>query len=290
MLNTTRLSFLLLLVLTTVGLPGPLSERILFVAEQNGLKKLYICRPDGRDLKRFCKEPGWQLQPCYSPELGRVFFVRPVKQVNEICSVDNEGKDFRIETDIRANALYPSVSPDGKTLLFSTDLWGPFELVQMDLESKELKRLTYDASIDTRGRYSPDGTKVLFLTRRTGLTELFTLKLADGALDRLTQSPFAHGAGSWNPNGTRVVATVAKPPQFKRVLLEKDLESDKLRFLLPERLGITSPCYSLDGSQVLFIDDEVLYTYDPSDTKAILFPLRGKLVPEEVLWIPFPLP
>jgi TolB protein len=290
MLKIIRLSLLLFLVLTSLGLPGPLSERILFVAEHNGLKKLYICRPDGRDLRRFCKEPGFQLQPCYSPELERVFFVRPVKQLSQICSVDNEGRDFRVETDILANARYPSVSPDGKTLLFSTDLWGAFELAQMDLESKELERLTYDASINTRGRYSPDGSQILFLTRRTGSTELFTLALSNKALHRLTESPFPHGAGSWNPEGTRFVATVAKPPNFKRVLIEKDLETDTLRFLLTERLGIKSPCYSQDGSQILFIDDEVLYTYDPSDTKAVLFPLKGNLVPEEVIWIPFPLP
>ena len=289
-MKTIRSSFLLVLALTTFCLAGPLSERILFVAEHNGLKKIYISRPDGRDLKRFCKEPGFQLQPCYSPELGRVFFVRPVKQVTEICSVDIEGRDFRVETDIRANALYPSVSPDGKTLLFSTDLWGPFELVEMDLESGKLKRLTYYASINTRGRYSPDGSKVLFLSRRSGLTEVYTLNLADGALHQRTDSPFSHGSASWSPTGDRFVSTVARPPKFKTVLIEKDLGEEKLRFLLPERRGITSPCYSLDGSQILFIDDEVLYTFDPSDTKAVLFPLKGNLIPQEVIWIPFPLP
>jgi TolB protein len=290
MLNITRTTLLLFLALTTLCSAGPLSERVLFVAEHNGLKKLYICRPDGRDLKRFCREPGYQLQPCYSPELTRVFFVRPVKQLHQICSVNNEGRDFRVEVDIGANALYPSVSPDGKKLLFSTDMWGPLELCEMDLESKERKRLTYDASINTRGQYSPDGTKVLFLSRRSGLTEVYTLELASGGLTRLTSSPFAHGSPSWNPDGTRVVATVARPPKFKRGLIEADLESDKLRYLLPERLGLTSPCYSLDGSQILFIDDQVLYTYDPSDTKAITFPMKGDLIPEDVIWIPFPLP
>lgn len=285
-----RTLILFLCFLSAVCSAGPLSERIVFVAEHNGLKKLYICRPDGRDLKRFCKEPGHQIQPCYSETLDRVYFVRPVEQLHQICSVQSDGRDFRIEIDIRAEALYPDVSPDGKRLLFSTDMWGSLELAEKDLESGEIRRLTYDGGINTRGRYSPDGKRILFLSRRSGLTEVYALEPSTESLTQLTDSPFAHGAASWNPDGTRFVATVARPPQFKRVLIEKDLVSGKLRHILTDRLGITSPCYSVDGSQILFIDDEVLYTYDPSDTKAVLFPMKGDLIPEEAIWIPFPLP
>ena len=269
---------------------GPLSERIVFVAEHNGLKKLYICRPDGRDLKRFCREPGHQLQPAYSPTLERIFFVRPVKALHEICSVDSEGRNLKVEVSLRSNALYPSVSPDGTKLMFCTDRWGPMELCEMDLETGKLDRITYDAGTNTRPRYSPDGKSVLFLSRRNGLTEVYRLFLEDKALQRLTDSPFAHGAASWSPDGTRFVSTVAKPPQSKSVLIEKDLDTETLRQLLPERIGLTSPCYSVDGTQIIFVDDEVLYTFDPSDTKAVLLPLRGQLIPEEVIWIPFPLP
>ncbi|MCA9777734.1 MAG: PD40 domain-containing protein [Candidatus Eremiobacteraeota bacterium] len=281
---------LLVLALTTFCLAGPLSERIVFVAEHNGLKKLYICRPDGRDLERFCREPGHQLQPAYSPTLERMFYVRPVERLHQICSVNSEGRDFRVEVSLRANALYPTVSPDGGKLIFCTDMWGPMELCVMDLESRKIDRITYDGGINTRPRYSPDGNSVLFLSRRNGLTEVYELNLADKALQQLTDSPFAHGAASWSPDGTRFVSTVAKPPKSKSVLIEKDLNSGTLRQLLPDRFGLTSPRYSVDGTQIIFVDDEVLYTFDPSDTKAVLFPLRGQLIPEEVLWIPFPLP
>ena len=174
--------------------------------------------------------------------------------------------------------------------MFCTDRWGPMELCEMDLETGELDRITYDAGTNTRPRYSPDGKSVLFLSRRNGLTEVYQLCLENKALQRLTDSPFAHGAASWNPDGTRFVSTVAKPPQSKSVLIEEDLNSGTLRQLLPERIGLTSPYYSVDGTQIIFVDDEVLYTFDPSDTKAVLFPLRGQLIPEEVIWIPFPLP
>ena len=131
----------LLMALGSYCAAGPLSERIVFVAEHNGLKKLYICRPDGRDLKRFCREPGHQLQPAYSPTLERIFFVRPVKALHEICSVDSEGRNLKVEVSLKSNALYPSVSPDGTKLMFCTDRWGPMELCEMDLETGKLDRI-----------------------------------------------------------------------------------------------------------------------------------------------------
>lgn len=283
-------SLLLVLLFFCSSSAGPLSERVVLVAEHNGLKKLFICRPDGRDLQRLSKEPGHQMQPAYSPALERFFYVRPILARHQICSVDTRGKDFRLEVDLKAEALYPSVSPDGKKLLFSTDMWGPLELCEMDLDSREIKRLTYDGGINTRAEYSPDGKFVLFLSRRSGLTEVYQIELENDALTKLTESPFAHGAPNWSPDGNRFVATVGRPPKRRSGLFEKDLESGKLRTLVPEQQGLVSPCYSVDGSLILFIDDGVLYTYDPSDSKAALFPLRGRLVPEEAIWVPFPLP
>lgn len=269
---------------------GPLSERVVFVADKNGLKKLYICRPDGRDLKRFSREPGDQLQPRYSAVLERLFYVRREKKHWQVCSLNHQGEDLRIEVAMLADAVYPDVSPDGKVLIFSTDLWGAYELATLDLTTREVKRLTYDQGINTYPRFSPDGKTVMFLSRRTGRSEIYTMRLADKALTQLTDSAFPTGVGSWSPEGSRIVCTEARPPKLDPVLVEMELATGNKRYLLPKIKGVRYPSYSVDGSQILYLQQDILYTYDPSDTTAQTFPIRGQLSPEDALWIPYPLP
>jgi Tol biopolymer transport system component len=285
--------FFVFLLLLTLGRPasaGPLSERILLVAPTNGLSKIYVCRPDGKDLRRFSRVPGDQTQPRYSNKLQRIFYVRPHKGISQICSVDVEGRDFKVELAMESNTLNPDVSPDGQTLLFSTDLWGPYELAELDLKSREIRRLTYDQGINTYPRYSPDGQSILFLSRRNGASQVYLLERHNHALRALTESPFNKGKPSWNPAGTRIISTEAKPPRFHSVLFELDLATGKKRFLLPKIRKVSAPTYSADGSQVLFIEQERLLTFDPADTTALEFPLRGTLFPVDACWVTFPLP
>lgn len=251
---------------------------------------MFICRIDGRDLRRLSQEPGDQVQPAYSRSLHRVFYVRPIEKRAQICSVDHEGRDFRLEVDLKARAHYPDVSPDGKTLLFSTDMWGAFELAEMNLENREITRLTYDQGINTCPQYSPDGRSILFLSRRNGLAEVYLMERESGDLTRVTDSPFAQGAPTWNPTATRFITTEARPPKFRSVLLEEELGTKTSRYLLPQSKGVTKPRYSRDGSLILFIEESTLYTYDPSDTAAQPFPIRGNLLPEDAIWVEFPLP
>lgn len=281
---------LLSLLLIRPTSAGPLSERVLLVAPRSRMNKLYICRPDGRDLRRFCKQPGTQTEPALSTTLKRVFYVRQNKRYSEICSADLSGEDFRVELSMRANARNPAPSPDGKRLALSTDLWGAYELAELDLQTGQLHRLTYNQGINTHPQYSPDGERLLFLGRRHGGSQLYLLTLQNKALEQLTDSPFNKGRPSWNPEGTRVVATEALPPKLWSALFELDLSSRKKRFLLPKTRNVSVPSYSVDGTQILFIEQDTLYTFDPADTTAQPFPLRGELYPEDAVWVNFPLP
>jgi TolB protein len=274
----------------SAAMAGPLSERLVFVAPVNGMAKVFLCRIDGRDLQRLSKTPGPQLEPFFSEARQRFFFVREIDRQHQIYSVDIEGEDLTAHTDGLSQARHPHVSPDGRKLIFSTDKWGAFELAEIDLEDGSSRRLTYDQAINLYPRYSPDGTSVLYLSRRHGQAELYLLDPATGATRRLTQSPFDEGPGSWRPDGKRIVATRVLPPRLRTKLLELDLESGVERLLLPDLHPIRSPVYSTDGTLIVFAKDQALFTYDPSDTAALPFPLRGQLGPDYVQWVEFPLP
>lgn len=276
--------------LCSVAWAGPLTERILFVSALRGLPKIYLCRTDGRDLQRLSPSRGPQLEPFFSPARQRIFFVRETLRRGQILSVNLEGEDPQVHTEGRAEARHPCVSPDGSTLLYATDKWGSMELAEMDLASGQERRLTYDQGTNTFPRYSPDGESILFLSRRHGQAELYLWERATGGQRRLTTSPFDEGAGNWRPDGRRVIATRLVPPRLRTKLLELDLDSGRERILLPEVHPVQSPTYSSDGTQILFVRDQALFLFDPSDTAPAEFPLRGQLQPEFVQWIEIPPP
>jgi tricorn protease-like protein len=251
---------------------------------------MFLCRIDGRDLQRLSKVPGDQLEPHFSQALQRFFFVREIDRRQQIFSVNIEGDDLRAHTAGVSQARHPFVSPDGKTLIYSTDKWGAFEIAELDLANGTSVRVTYDQAINTYPRYSPDGQSVLFLTRRHGQAELYLRDRATGDLRRLTQTPFDEGPANWRPDGKRIVATRVLPPRLRAKLLEIDLETGVERILLPELHPAPSPVYSKDGTLIIFVKDQALFTYDPSDTAALPFPLRGQLNPAYVQWVEFPLP
>ena len=269
---------------------GPLSERVVFVAPRDTMPKIYICRSDGRDLQLLTKVPGSQIQPSYSEANQRFYFVQFEDRRERIVSVDSEGDDLQIHVESPSRAYYPDPSPDGKKLIFSTDRWGASELAEVDLASGKVTRMTYDQATNTYPRYSPDGAQVVYLSRRHGQSELYLRTLATGEVERLTQTPFEEGPASWSPDGKRLIATQLKPPRQRSYLLEIDLPSGQHRTLLPDTPRVQNPVYSKDGALVVFLHDQVLWTYDPADTKPQQFTLRGEFAPEFVKWIEFPLP
>ena len=277
-------------LLSRAGGAGPLSERVVFVAPVRGLAKVFLCRIDGRDLQRLSKVPGDQREPYFSQTLQRFFFVREIDRRQQIFSVNIEGDDLKAHTEGVSQSRYPCVSPDGQTLICSTDKWGAFELVEIDLASGTSTRLTYDQAINAYPRYSPDGRSVLYLSRRHGQAELYLRDRLSGDNRRLTETPFDEGPGNWRSDGKRIVASRVLPPRLRTNLLEIDLETGVERILLPDLHPARSAAYSKDGTQIIFVKDQAIFTYDPSDTTPSPFPIRGQLNPEYVQWVEFPLP
>ncbi len=274
-----------LLLSSSASDAGPLSERILIAAPYNGFSKLFICRNDGRDLQRFGRIQGQLRSPSFDPSHGRVFFVRDENRLSQICSTDAGGHDFIVHLEGRAHFRSPSPCPDGRTLLLTTDLWGAFELASLDLETQTLTRLTYDQGTNTHPRVAPNGRQAVYLSRRRGRAALYILDLETRKSRPLTRSSFNEGPGNWNHNGTRIIATRNFPPQQTARLIEIDLAHNAERSYLPEKRGVSSPCYSPDSRQILFVHDDEILIWDPSDTAPEVFPLTGTLAPSSVEWI-----
>lgn len=255
-----------------------------------GIAKLYICRSDGKDLRRLTAIVGEQIEPSYSRALERVFFVSTVNKRKQIFSVDLKGKDLKQHTFGLTNSHQPDASPDGKKLAFASAQWGPEELAQLDLSTGQIDRLTYDKSLNLYPRYSPDGSKLVYISHSKGLPHLYLMDLSDNHSHRLIQTTFSEGPGRWHPQGRKIVATIRKPPARRNTLIEIDLDTDQVQPVLPDISDVAYPGYTTDGSRLFYVHQEKLYFYSPIGATSEFFPLQGKLGLESAEWIRVPLP
>ena len=170
-----------------------------------------------------------------------------------------------------------SLSPDGKSIAFSTDADGFESLHIMDLATRQVRRLTHQPAenAEVSSSWSPDGKSIAYLTQ----DGTFIADVATGAVKQVMLEFFYPSQPSWSANGKTLTMAVLKPfnMRFREGLsqiLTLDIATQKyvLHEVAPFETittrGLNGPIYSPDGTKVLFVMDDFLFTM-PVDTHGI---------------------
>lgn len=293
-LRTLLLTALAALGLAATSAAGPLSERIFFVSSPQGIPKIYVVRPDGKDLRRLTRELGPEFEPAVSPAAGLVAYRGGDRFEEDLYAIDLDGRNQRRLTDSPSHDRHPSFSPDGKTLVFSTNRWGMFELALLDLVSGEVRRLTYDQSGNTEPVWSPRGDWIAFVTYRHGNADLYLIDPEGISLRRLTLDPSPQVTPSWSPDGAKIAYQTLTGPRARPSLGMFDLAADR-----PEPLALPVedphfPAWSPDGATLIFTTglpgQQQLQMLDLATGELSVFGLRGHLPPVDPVWTDAPYP
>lgn len=280
---------------------GPLSERILFVSDPQGIPKLYVVRPDGKELKRVTAFRGPETEPALSAASGLIAY-RGIEDVVvssgrlnwDLFTVDLKGKNRRRLTKGPSDDHHPSWSPEGQRLVFSTNRWGANELALLRLEDLSVQRLTYDQTDNTAPSWSPNGEQVAFVTHRNGYPELYLFDVEHHTFERLTQDEgIVDGSPTWSPDGKKLAFGSEHGPRKRLAIKILDLETRTLtRLELPKNPAF--PCFSPDGSELLFAagvsGQRSLYRYRFEEDSSDSFRLAEHLPTSESDWRTVPLP
>ena len=242
-------------VLSVTGLAGPLSERILFVANPTGIPKIYIVRPDGKDLMRLTRGLGPEREPQVS-SAGKAVAYRGSRDGNEdIYRCNLKGDEIVQLTHDPAVDRQPTWSPDGKKIAFSTQRWGEEELAILDAEKgeqAELFRLTWDRAQSFFPVWSPQGDWIAYSSYRQGQCDLYLISPDGQKRRRLTQDRQPDVTPSWSPDGRKIVYQTQRGPRDLPVLAVYNLDDDSIRVLdIPEYAYY--PNFSPDGLSILFL-------------------------------------
>ena len=231
----------------------------------------------GRALTSHIKDRGFfNLKPRISPDGKKIAYFSDRNDYTQIVIVNRRGKIIQTISQSGFAGNFESFhpfrtgmcwSPSGKRIAFVTLYEGRDELRIIDLESKKLVRtLRPQLSSISSPDWSPDGSSIVFCGVDGECGDLYLFTIASGELKRLTHSISLESDPRFSRDGKNIVfglqdssgAALRKNNLTKRPffnLFSLDLKSDALSQLTHGASNKKSPCFSSDGSSILYVSD-----------------------------------
>lgn len=286
---------------------GPISERILFVAAPTGLSKMYLIRPDRKDLVRLTKSIGREREPNISLVQRCVVYRCNRDKNEEIYRCNLKGEEITRLTHHLAVDRQPTWSPDGKQIAFCTQRWNKFDEIAImdaiDGDTKPLVRLTKLEDQCSGPAWSPDGKWIAYSAYEQGQSDLFLVSTDGVKQRRLTKDRQPDTLPHWSPDGKKLVYQTLRGPRDTSVIAVLDVETGAIEVLdLPEIA--TAPAWSANGSEITYValgsryysKEPQLQVYNVESQKVRKLEMPGvglsgfPLGPLEAEWSYFPYP
>lgn len=191
---------------------GTLSVTMVIRDEQTG--KDFEVKPGGG----FC---GFR-NPAFSPDGKRVIFSFADNGLQDLYTVNSEGKDREQITKADGMNYWPSYSHDGKRILFGSTRHGNYEIYSMNSNGKEAQRLTDNPFQDLRPSYSPDGRRIAFTSNRNRNFEIYVMKADGSEVKRVTNHPERDDYAIWHPNGKQLIVISEREGSHDLYLVDVD--------------------------------------------------------------------
>lgn len=233
-----------------VSCDAMLVDQIVFTSDRDGDFELYAMNPDGSDVRRLTRSPGWDGQADLSWNRTRIAFESERAGSYDIYTMKVDGSDLRQLTS--GGAYSPAWSPDGTAIAFmALSSSNNEDIFVMNADGTGVTQLTTDPSIDTDPAWSPDGSQIVFMTQRNGdYGDLYTMRPDGSGLKQLTSPPTHEDNPVFSPDGTRI-AFVGSAGGFGAQLFIMNADgTDQLR--LTQGGPVNLPTWSPDGARIAF--------------------------------------
>jgi WD40-like Beta Propeller Repeat len=186
---------------------APDGKHLLFVAEINGSRDVWISDAEGQNPVPLTDDPGTEDQPAWSPDSRRIAYAAFPKEGGsfDLWVVNVDGSGRRRLTTTPANEIFPAWHPNGEDIAYVTDASGNFDLYRMSVRDGATSPLVVSPDHEARPAWSPDGGKLAFARwpaqgRSTDST--LWIANADGTAPiELSAAPAPATHPAWSPDG-----------------------------------------------------------------------------------------
>ncbi len=198
---------------------------------------------------------GVDSRPAWSPDGGRVAFVRDDGSALRIMLIDTRsGVESQVVGE-KAILLDPAFAPDGQSLYYSSGVAGDLDLWRIDLASKQSTRITSTASsLELHPMLTRDGAALIYLAKvRGGTDQVRRRTLATGDETLLASgSILSMTRGSVSPDSRTLALTWPTQDGSELQLRGTQQAGATVQLLRDPRLIPLTPAFSADGQFIWF--------------------------------------
>ena len=166
---------------------SPVENQIIYESNVDGNLELYLLNLDGLDLaeitsadvepKRITYNETDDGSPAFFPDGKRIVFVSSRSEVNQLYTMDIDGKNEKHFNPSRYDCYNPTVSPDGKTIAYVSARDGDMEIYLIDADEKNERRITGEIGVSIHPAFSPDGRHLAYVSDRSNTFHIYLMSL-----------------------------------------------------------------------------------------------------------------
>lgn len=249
---------LLALVLAILLVPAGAVElnaargELAFVGADRGVPRIFVVGADGTGRRRLTDAPGPSTTPVWSPDGGRIVFVRQSGDGSQVYVMNADGRSQRPLTTGPGRVASPAWSPNGRQIVFTAIRDGASQIAMMRSDGSGRRDLAPSPRDQVAPAWSPDGQLIAFLSKASGgYFELYVIG-ADGRNRRQVPTPVPSLQPDvtefvWLPDGRLAYTN-------RSGLAQEGLTVTTVSGAEHQYLGsASSPAWSPDGRQLAFV-------------------------------------
>ena len=214
---------------------APETAKIVFWADREGTRDIYLMNPDGSQQEKITHPPSQNITPVWSPSGEQILFGSDRHGTWDLYLMDPDGKNVKRVFEKKALRLRPAWSPDGKQIAYSRLMRGGSIVHIATLGEEHEERIAVGGYVS----WSPDGSELAFIDgwaeKKMKIT-LFNLRTGNEKIvfpRQAIPSWMSEGA-RWSPTGEKLAFSWQH-----RVPLGDFLETETIYTVNRDGTGVT---------------------------------------------------
>ena len=164
---------------------SPAGNQVVYESNADGNLELYLLDLEDVNLAQFTPEDVEPKRitfnetddgsPTFFPDGKRLVFVSSRNEVNQLYTIDIDGKNEAHFNPNPYDCYNPTVSPDGKTIAYVSARDGDWEIYLINADGKNERRITNDIGRSIQPAFSPDGRSLVFVSDRSDTFHIYLM-------------------------------------------------------------------------------------------------------------------
>jgi Tol biopolymer transport system component len=236
---------------------------IVFSAEINGNRDVYVVDVNGDNMTRLTDHKDWDWSPNWSLDGEKMVFLSMRDGNVEIYSMDANGTSIRRLTNNQSFEGYPVWSPDGKRIAYTSDRDEPdpigcynsasgcdTNIYVMNVDTLEETRIMGNPGLDEGPVWSPDGKRIAFFSNRNGAHDIYLMESDGTDVVRLTTNSADDWRPSWSRDGKMIAFASFRDGNSE--IYTMNVDGTNVSRLTNNQIEDTAPAWSTDDKYVAF--------------------------------------